>query len=149
MNTAGGRPKQATVFDAIKAIKLEDFTKVHQLPCVRDALLFGIGSGFTLGGGRLIFGATMWKSMHWAIGTFCLGSAGMFEFCQRRRALEKQGMARAAEIIDQKKLKIEKERERVRAERRKRKEEEDRAREEKEREEELNRSRSWKFWRGG
>jgi cytochrome c oxidase assembly protein subunit 20 len=58
MNTAGGRPKQATVFDAIKAIKLEDFTKVHQLPCVRDALLFGIGSGFTLGGGRLIFGGT-------------------------------------------------------------------------------------------
>jgi cytochrome c oxidase assembly protein subunit 20 len=87
--------------------------------------------------------------MHWAIGTFCLGSAGMFEFCQRRRALEKQGMARAAEIIDQKKLTIEKERERVRAERRKRKEEEDRAREEKEREKELERSRSWKFWRGG
>lgn len=93
--------------------------------------------------------------MSLAIGTFGLSSAGSYEFCQRRRALERQGMLRAAEIIDRKKVERERERERVRAERRRRREEEERVREEERkreeegrREEEGGRGRGWRFWGG-
>ena len=55
-NTAGGKVKNASIFDAIKTIKLEDFKEVHKKPCVRDALLTGIGLGFGTGGFRAIMG---------------------------------------------------------------------------------------------
>lgn len=86
--------------------------------------------------------------MSLAIGTFGLSSAGSYEFCQRRRALERQGMLRAAEIIDRKKVEQERERERVRAERRRRREEEERVREEEERKRkaEGGTGRGWRFW---
>ena len=79
-----------------------------------------------------------------AIGTFCLSSAGMYEFCQRRRTLERQGMIRAAEIIDRKKVEKEREKEKMRAERRRRREEEEKAREE----EKKRKKGGWRFWGG-
>jgi len=85
--------------------------------------------------------------MSLAIGTFCLSSTGTYEFCQRRRALERQGMQRAAEIIDRKKIEKEREKERIRAERRRRKEEEERERERAREEEEKRRGR-WRLWGG-
>ena len=60
----------------------------------------------------------MWSVYNWTIGTFCLGSAGMYEFCQRRRKLEMAGMARAVEIVERKKVEKEREVERRRGERR-------------------------------
>lgn len=39
----------------------------------------------------------------WAVGTFVLGSAAMYEFCQRKRRLEREGMQRVVEVIDRKK----------------------------------------------
>ncbi|MCJ1291587.1 hypothetical protein MMC34_003132 [Xylographa carneopallida] len=141
-NTAGGRVKEATLWDGIKSIKVEDVQNLHKIPCVRDALLTGMGTGFMIGGGRMILGATMWKSMSWAMGSFCFSSAGMFEFCQRRRALERQGMARAAEIIDRKRLEKERQAEKIRAERRRRREEEEKKKEEEER----NKKTGWSLW---
>ena len=89
--------------------------------------------------------ATMWRSMSYAVGTFCLSSAGMYEFCQRRRALERKGMERATEIIERKKIEKERMRESVRAERRRRREEEEEQRREEEKEEEEKKKRSrWK-----
>ena len=57
LNTAGGRVKEANVTDALRAIKLEDFRELHKKPCVRDALLPGIGAGFAVGGMRAIMGS--------------------------------------------------------------------------------------------
>ena len=57
LNTAGGRVKDVNVTDALKAIKLEDFRELHKKPCVRDALLPGIGAGFAVGGMRAIMGS--------------------------------------------------------------------------------------------
>jgi cytochrome c oxidase assembly protein subunit 20 len=79
--------------------------------------------------------------MTWAIGTFCVASAGMHEFCQQRRVLERKGMERASEIIERKRREREEKMERVRAERRKRKEEEDLRKEEEQR-----KKNGWKFW---
>ena len=86
----------------------------------------------------------MWRSMSYAIGTFCLSSAGVYEFCQRRRALERKGMERATEIIERKKIEKERMRELVRAERRRSREEEERRREEDE--EEKKRSKRNSSW---
>lgn len=49
-NTAGGQTKEIGLGDAIESIKMEDFTVIHKKPCVRDALMVGIGSGFGVGG---------------------------------------------------------------------------------------------------
>lgn len=49
-NTAGGQTKDIGLGDAIESIKMEDFTVIHKKPCVRDALMVGIGSGFGVGG---------------------------------------------------------------------------------------------------
>ena len=55
-NTAGGRVKEASLWDGIKSIKVEDVKNLHKIPCVRDALLTGMGTGFMVGGGRVILG---------------------------------------------------------------------------------------------
>lgn len=58
-HTAGGKTPDVTVSNAFQnGMKLEDFTGVYKRPCVRDALMTGIVSGFALGGGRAIFGGT-------------------------------------------------------------------------------------------
>lgn len=62
LNTAGGRTKQAGYFDALRRIQLSDFQEVHKKPCVRDALLTGIGGGFGIGGVRAILGGTLTSS---------------------------------------------------------------------------------------
>jgi len=80
--------------------------------------------------------------MSWAMGSFCFASAGMFEFCQRRRTLERQGMVRAAEIIDRKRLEKEKQAEKIRAERRRKREDEERKKEEEEKSKKI----GWSLW---
>ena len=42
--------------DALETITLDDFKKVHQQPCFREANLSGMGAGFAVGGSRFIFG---------------------------------------------------------------------------------------------
>ena len=58
LNTAGGRRKEASYSDALRSIKFSDFQEVHTKPCVRDAFLTGIGSGFGIGGVRAVLGGT-------------------------------------------------------------------------------------------
>ena len=61
LNTAGGKVKEASIIDAAKSIHLSDFMDVHRKPCVRDALMTGIGVGFGAGGFRSILGGK-WTS---------------------------------------------------------------------------------------
>lgn len=53
-HTAGGQEPEVTIMNALKVG--QPITELHKRPCVRDALLTGIGAGFAMGGGRLIFG---------------------------------------------------------------------------------------------
>lgn len=103
LNTAGGRTKQAGYFDALRSIQLSDFQEVHKKPCVRDALMTGIAGGFGISGVRAVLGASVWKICNTAVMSFVFGSFMMYEYCQRRRQLEMQGMKRAVEVIDRKK----------------------------------------------
>jgi cytochrome c oxidase assembly protein subunit 20 len=55
-NTAGSHLAPPKITDAIKTVRLEDFKQVHMYPCARDAFIFGIGSGFGIGGLRFALG---------------------------------------------------------------------------------------------
>ena len=50
----------------------------------------------------LIHIASVWKTCNWAVGSFAFGSLLMFEYCQRRRQIEKQGIKMAMDVIDRK-----------------------------------------------
>lgn len=58
-NTAGAKVREAGVVDALRSIKPTEFSEVHKKPCVRDALLTGIGGGFGIGGLRAIWGGML------------------------------------------------------------------------------------------
>ncbi|KAL9639376.1 MAG: hypothetical protein Q9164_000958 [Protoblastenia rupestris] len=122
-NTAGGKAKEASIFDALRSVSLEDFKGVHKKPCVRDALMTGMGAGFGIGGVRSILGATILSACNWTVGTFCFGSFLMYEYCQRKRYLEMQGMKRAVEVMDRKQTEKQLQVESSKAARRKAKEE--------------------------
>ncbi|KAK5161551.1 hypothetical protein LTR04_004199 [Oleoguttula sp. CCFEE 6159] len=69
----------------------------------------------------------------------------MYQFCQIRRQMEKEGMRRAVTIMDRKKIEKKEKMQRAREARRKAKEEADRKAEEAQKEAELKKN-SWKFW---
>ncbi|KAI9847628.1 MAG: hypothetical protein M1837_002202 [Sclerophora amabilis] len=140
-NTAGGAVEDVSIGKAVKTIKLEDFTNVHRQPCVRDSLLAGILGGFGMGGVRAVLGASIPKASNWAVGTFCTVSFAAYEVCQYRRHREQEGMRRAVEIIDRKKIEREQKMQQTREARRKAKEEED-----KKAEEQAKQKKGWKFW---
>jgi len=52
-HTAGGKVPDVTLKNALP--KWDDWSTFHRRPCVRDSLLTGMGSGFALGGVRVIF----------------------------------------------------------------------------------------------
>ena len=63
LNSAGGKPKEPSLIEALKAVRLGEFREVHKKPCVRDALLTGIGTGFGIGGIRAIMGGKDYLSI--------------------------------------------------------------------------------------
>ena len=50
----------------------------------------------------LIHVASVWTTCNWAVGSFAFGSLLMFEYCQRRRQTEKQGIKMAKDVIERK-----------------------------------------------
>lgn len=42
------------------------------------------------------------RCSNWAVGAFCFGSFAMYEFCQRQRSLEREGVKRAVEVVERK-----------------------------------------------
>lgn len=69
-NTAGSKNQEASLLDAAKSIRLSEFKEVHKKPCVRDALMTGIGTGFGIGGVRSILGGKC--SYYHAVDKTCL-----------------------------------------------------------------------------
>ncbi|KAH0566374.1 hypothetical protein GP486_000232 [Trichoglossum hirsutum] len=83
------------------------------------------------------------KASNWAVGTFCLSSFIVYEICQYKRMVEKEGMKRAVEIVDRKKAERERKMKEAHERRRRGKMEADaRLEEERQRKE----RRWWKVW---
>ena len=86
-NTAGGQTKEIGVGDALESIKLEEFTEIHKKPCVRDALMTGIGSGFGIGGVRALIGGMLLliESIgNCVLTSFCSESMDLLQLGRRR-----------------------------------------------------------------
>lgn len=137
--------KDVTVSGVIKSLSFENIKSFYKAPCARDSLLLGIGGGFAGGGLRSILGGMSsvqgfvgsWLTIrlgtrslsvaaNWAVGAFAIASVASYEFCQRRRRMELDGMKQAAELM--KELKIKKEREKRKAVEERRAAEEERKR---------------------
>ncbi|KAF2144388.1 uncharacterized protein K452DRAFT_266155 [Aplosporella prunicola CBS 121167] len=146
-HTAGGeKVEELALSKAVGMIQPHEFFEIHKYPCVREALLTGIGTGFGIGGIMGIWGKPLMKSCNWAMGAFCIMSIGGYEFCKRKIQLEKEGLTRAVEVMERKKDEKKIRREQAIAARRKAKEEQDRL-DELRMKEEAKRSKSWwKVW---
>ncbi|KAK2743261.1 hypothetical protein FQN57_004950 [Myotisia sp. PD_48] len=142
-NSAGGKPKEVTFTDSLKSLSLNNFTSFYKAPCARDSLLVGIGAGFGVGSVRAILGGlkSLWIASNWAVGTFALASVATHQYCQRTRAIERDGMKEAVELM--KELKLKKQREKEAAQ----KQQEEVARKaEEERRKSWTKLSSYKFW---
>ncbi|KKZ59833.1 hypothetical protein EMCG_05362 [[Emmonsia] crescens] len=117
-NSSGGKPKEVSFTDAFKSMSLDGVLSFYKVPCARDSLLVGIGAGFGAGSLKAVLGGfrAVWPACNWAVGTFAVASIGMFEFCQRRRVQERDGMKEAVELMRELKIKKLQERERAKAE---------------------------------
>ncbi|KAK3071435.1 hypothetical protein LTR53_008640 [Teratosphaeriaceae sp. CCFEE 6253] len=103
-NTAGGKVVDPTVGNALAMVSWDGITALPSRPCVRDALLTGLGGGFVMGGVRAVFGAAVWNACSWAVASTLLASSGMYQYCYYRRHAEKEGMLRVVEIMQRKEV---------------------------------------------
>ncbi|KAI6780219.1 cytochrome c oxidase assembly protein subunit 20 [Emericellopsis cladophorae] len=103
-NDAENHAGPVTFTDAVETVKIGELSEVAKYPCVRNALLQGIGAGFGAGGLRFVAGASM----------------ASYEWCQYGRRCERREMKRNIEIVtegrkDQARKKMEQQREEAEA----------------------------------
>ncbi|KAI0382400.1 hypothetical protein F5Y04DRAFT_45717 [Hypomontagnella monticulosa] len=96
------KPAGATLEEAFKSIKADDFLHVHEMPCTRQSLMTGIGSGAAVGVGKYILGRPVPKASNWAFGVFFISSILQYEYCHWQRRTERAAVARAVEVMDKK-----------------------------------------------
>ncbi|KAK5685918.1 hypothetical protein LTS10_002031 [Elasticomyces elasticus] len=140
-HTAGGKAPEVTLANAVKDLGWKDFTELPKRPCVRDALLTGIGSGFAFGGVKTIFGGKIYSSRSDMIGIYAYFYLGIFSssmdilllrrflllFWVGGRQAEKDGMMRVIDVMNKKDIERkarEQRKEKVKQERRLNKDEE-------------------------
>ncbi|EKD00668.1 hypothetical protein A1Q2_05028 [Trichosporon asahii var. asahii CBS 8904] len=74
---------------AIKRIRpVEDFKNLGNIPCVRNSLLYGIGTGVGIGAVRFLGTRVVSSASNWAVFSFCAVSLGSWEVCQKQRREE-------------------------------------------------------------
>lgn len=131
------RQQAATVGDAWRSIKADDFLSVHQSPCSRQGFLAGIGGGATVGFLRFVLGAPVPRAANWAVGVGAAAAIAQYEFCQYGRRREREKMKRVVEVYDRKQAETRRAEEEAKRKREVREEEEAR----------LKAQRRWyKFW---
>ncbi|KAI8366014.1 uncharacterized protein BYT42DRAFT_150499 [Radiomyces spectabilis] len=86
--------EEPTVVNALKTVKLEDFKDVPKIPCARNAFLYGMGAGVSVGAVRFLAKRSIPTAANWAVAAFCGVAAVSFEMCQmeRKQKLEKLRM---------------------------------------------------------
>ncbi|CAE6458240.1 unnamed protein product [Rhizoctonia solani] len=90
---------------AVEAIKrgrkridpVQDFKRIPSMPCARESLLYGIGTGAGIGGIRFVSSRSILTSCHWAVGTFVLVSSFSWYTCRSALAKEQLVMRTIAD----------------------------------------------------
>ncbi|KAF8158059.1 hypothetical protein B0H34DRAFT_797477 [Crassisporium funariophilum] len=83
---------------------LESAKHVTELPCARNALLAGIGSGAGVGVIRGVSAGPMMAG-NWAIAAFTLVSLGSWHVCQKQFADERRRLTQVIETMPKRTLK--------------------------------------------
>ncbi|CAE6415664.1 unnamed protein product [Rhizoctonia solani] len=84
--------------EAIKRIDpVQDFKRIPSMPCARESLMYGIGTGAGIGGIRFISSRSILTSCHWAVGTFVLVSSFSWYTCRAALSKEQRVMRTIAE----------------------------------------------------
>ncbi|KAG8762702.1 hypothetical protein FRC12_008904 [Ceratobasidium sp. 428] len=92
--------------EAIKRIDpVEDLRRIPSMPCARESLLYGIGTGTGVGGIRYLSSRRILLSCHWAVGTFVLVSSFSWYTCRSAMAKEQRVMKTIAEKFPQRNVK--------------------------------------------
>ncbi|EPS44612.1 hypothetical protein H072_1404 [Dactylellina haptotyla CBS 200.50] len=112
-STVGQVPPRAdlswsTLKDASKTIDGKSFAHLHEMPCARQTYMTGIATGFAFGGVKLVLRAPVWNACSWAVGTCFFAATVVWETCRWRRGREQDGMIRAMQIMEYKRLEKEK-----------------------------------------
>ena len=55
--------KRPTISEAAQTIKIDDWAKIHMIPCAREGFMTGIAAGFLVGGGRFVAGCE-WPGLY-------------------------------------------------------------------------------------
>ncbi|KAI1333308.1 hypothetical protein F5Y16DRAFT_9557 [Xylariaceae sp. FL0255] len=97
------KPSRPTFLEGIQSIRFDDFWKILQIPCAREGFLTGIGSGVAIGAVRYLVGGRATRAANWAAGSFIIGGIVHWEYCQAQRRRERATMARAVQVMEQKK----------------------------------------------
>ncbi|GAA6008331.1 hypothetical protein JCM10207_000088 [Rhodosporidiobolus poonsookiae] len=115
-------PQKPTILDAAKTISpLQDLQKLPSVPCARQALLYGIVAGASVGALRFVFSrvgrrgtlygadgpwGAIGSAANWAVGAWGVGSLGAWETCRARQTAEAARMqALVADIQKKQKAK--------------------------------------------
>ncbi|KAF8746525.1 hypothetical protein RHS02_00844, partial [Rhizoctonia solani] len=84
--------------EALKRIDpVQDFKRIPSMPCARESLLYGIGTGAGIGGIRFISSRSILTSCHWAVGAFVLVSSFSWYTCRSALSKEQRVMRTIAE----------------------------------------------------
>ncbi|KAG8754985.1 hypothetical protein FRC12_011033 [Ceratobasidium sp. 428] len=75
------------------------------MPCARESLLYGIGTGAGVGGIRYLSSRRILLSCHWAVGTFVLVSSFSWYTCRSAMVKEQRVMKTIAEKFPQRNVK--------------------------------------------
>ncbi|CAE6469067.1 unnamed protein product [Rhizoctonia solani] len=84
---------------------VQDFKRIPSMPCARESLLYGIGTGAGIGGIRFISSRSVLTSCHWAIGTFVLVSSFSWYTCRSALTKEQRVMRTIAERYPERNVK--------------------------------------------
>ncbi|KAG4305767.1 hypothetical protein PORY_000677 [Pneumocystis oryctolagi] len=73
-------------------LNISDILNIHHIPCLRNAILYGIASGVIISALRIILQAPIIKACHSGVATFCGISIVSWEGCRYQRYMKKKNM---------------------------------------------------------
>lgn len=95
------QPRPTNLQSAISTISADDFTKLHQIPCFRDAMLTGGAVGGAVLAVMITTRSAVPRAMNWAVGGFLVGAMVTWEQCRWKLRQEKKEQRMAREMYKQ------------------------------------------------
>ncbi|ORY83759.1 hypothetical protein BCR37DRAFT_378741 [Protomyces lactucae-debilis] len=92
--------QQPAIKEAISTITLQDLAHINEVPCARQALLYGVGSACLLGATKFFWTRRVGHSLNWGAGTFVAMSLATFEGCRFQRFQERNRMKYAVDRVE-------------------------------------------------